>query len=1158
MAEERTILLKVELDVDQLKKAQADAAKRVDAFTEKRKELKNATEQDTIAIAENNAELSKARKELNATTKAIKAQEEAQNNTTGSVVQMREQMQAANQIYNAMSADMRESEGGKALAAQMADLKTKINEAREEVNDFTGNVGNYENSMRKALEAVKETEKEITQVGFKYNQAKEEVKDNTKAMADLEKQMKANTPEYDNLKDKNESLNSSMDHQARQLSSLSEKLAEQKDEYRKIGFVQNETLKSNSDLTASFEDVYGDGVKPLTTQIGELEDRMYQSIAAGEGVGEEFDSMLNEAARLRKVILQTDAAVDQLAESGGLLGGAMSIGEGVVQGYQTLLGVQTLLGNENEDMLEVLAKMQAAQSVLNGLEATNVALRQNAIRFTRLRTKAQQGLNLALGKGTKASKLLRGALIATGVGALIVGAGLLIEHWEDLTALFTKSNKSLEANRDAMLAANEAIADQLSAADKLTKQLNDENLSREEKTLRIQELQAEYPDLLANIDAETDSIEDINKALELNIQLLRLRAKQEAIAESRAETYKAVLDEQVDAMTGANVGFSDQLKSQLDWDSVLASSLGPIGSYANAQRDATQAQKIANKETEKSIKAHENKLKILDELDAEVQKEMDALLDRGAVGKKENDEEKERQDELNKARDKWAKEEEARIKKAIALANQLREAQLNATNLTIDQQRRSLDAHYDFLTVAAKNNVDQLLQIEKDKAADMDALNQQELESEKLKLREKYAAQIEAGQENAELTKQLEQNLQLELEALDQEYSNNKALRDQELANRERQLNESRKESAQRAADEIALIDKEMQLERLKGSQQEFRAWQELQAERIRQVQVNRDRELAIETQTEQEREAIRKRAEQQIQSINLESFQQQKQLNEQEKQENRELALFIVQAAQQLSDTLFQIDSNRIQQEINSNKQGYDEQSQLLQDQLNAQLITQAEFNAQKSQLDAEFDAKQSELKKEQWEKQRAADIIGATIATALAVTRALATPPPASFILAGIAGTLGATQIGVIASQPTPEFEDGGALNLSKSGMFGGKRHSNGGTKGYFEDGTRVEVEKDEIFAIFNRKASAALAAASSHNEAHGGRSFYENGGVLKFQGGGAFAQNISQPIQNRYQQRNDLEQILRSMPSPIVDVKDINREQSNKVNVENRASF
>jgi chromosome segregation ATPase len=59
-------------------------------------------------------------------------------------------------------------------------------------------------------------------------------------------------------------------------------------------------------------------VLPLTSQIGEMEDRMYQLAASGDTTSDEFKALQGETVRLRKVIRETDKSVDLLAENQGL------------------------------------------------------------------------------------------------------------------------------------------------------------------------------------------------------------------------------------------------------------------------------------------------------------------------------------------------------------------------------------------------------------------------------------------------------------------------------------------------------------------------------------------------------------------------------------------------------------------------------------------------------------------------------------------------------------------------------------------------------------------------------------------------------------------------------------------------------------------------
>lgn len=74
--------------------------------------------------------------------------------------------------------------------------------------------------------------------------------------------------------------------------------------------------------------------------------------------------------------------------------------------------------------------------------------------------------------------------------------------------------------------------------------------------------------------------------------------------------------------------------------------------------------------------------------------------------------------------------------------------------------------------------------------------------------------------------------------------------------------------------------------------------------------------------------------------------------------------------------------------------------------------------------------------------------------------------------------------------------KFERGG---LAKSGFFGGRSHAAGGVKGYFDDGTQIEVEKDEAFAIVNKRSSNVLRQLSGLNVAGGGVPFFAGGGLL-----------------------------------------------------------
>lgn len=79
----------------------------------------------------------------------------------------------------------------------------------------------------------------------------------------------------------------------------------------------NDLNKSGKNLSATFEQIYGEDLQPMSSRIGELEDRLYELANAGQQNTKEFQDMAAEAARLRQNIIETDRQVDLLAENKG-------------------------------------------------------------------------------------------------------------------------------------------------------------------------------------------------------------------------------------------------------------------------------------------------------------------------------------------------------------------------------------------------------------------------------------------------------------------------------------------------------------------------------------------------------------------------------------------------------------------------------------------------------------------------------------------------------------------------------------------------------------------------------------------------------------------------------------------------------------------------
>lgn len=404
----------------------------------------------------------------------------------------------------------------------------------------------------------------------------------------------------------------------------------------------------------------------LENAISSLEDELKQADFGSE----EFKKLSKELTKARSELKNTELALEaldseQVASEFGSLTGAVG----------DVSGAFLLLGGEDGTVAQSVEKIQTAIGVsmafkgaIEGLSSgrkllNNFLAKSNTLqKINNAGTVVATGIYKLFGKTvdatSKSFKGLRTAIIATGIGALVVGIGLLIANWGKLTKALSSTTAEQEAYNEASQKAIDAIGDELSASNNLQKTLEDETLTREQKVKAVQELQEEYPYLLSNVDAEKDSITAVSKALKENTELLLLRAKQEAVIALKKEKYIEQLKEETATQAGANTGMLE---------SVQAFALNINGITKNAS-----AQDIANLKTAKSTEETKKQIDVLNDLEKTLQADIDAKLNSGVVGEKEA---KDAEDRAKKASDaakaratkrKAEKIKEANDKKAIA------------------------------------------------------------------------------------------------------------------------------------------------------------------------------------------------------------------------------------------------------------------------------------------------------------------------------------------------------------------------------------------------------------------------------------------------------------------------------------------------------------
>ena len=217
------------------------------------------------------------------------------------------------------------------------------------------------------------------------------------------------------------------------------------------------------DKAATFAERYGDELQPLTTRMGEAEDRLYELANAGKTTTKEYKDLLKTVGDYRKVQINTDLAVDSAASTmSQRLGGALT---GVTSGFSVVTGVMGTFGAESEEVEKLLLRVNAAMAMAQGLQGLKDA------------KPAIIDLGKTIGRIPVVQKLVtlgqkawNAAMSANPIGLIIAGIVALIATGASLFAWF-KSAEAATAKHTAAVNANEkAMKKQTVALEKKAKE----------------------------------------------------------------------------------------------------------------------------------------------------------------------------------------------------------------------------------------------------------------------------------------------------------------------------------------------------------------------------------------------------------------------------------------------------------------------------------------------------------------------------------------------------------------------------------------------------------------------------------------------------------------------------------------------------------------
>lgn len=1120
MADEKTILLKVELDVKQTQIAAEQAVKDISRIKAQQEELKKTTGTNTIEYAKLSSELRVAQKSLRDNASALAINDQLTKKYTGSVDDLKLQQKALTTQYNALTEEQRENsiEGIK-LTQTLKGVSDALADAGTAVGDNRHRVGDYETAIRKVVGELGFLKKEQGQVRTAIGYNTQKLNESTKALANLEaKGLSPVSDEYQQVSKDVQFYTKALQTNEHTLSSVTAEIQEQevalentKKEAQQIGYVYGQTAEDVGSLRSQLVDAK----------------RELAIIAEQKGIdSEEFIIANAEAGKLADRIKDINEAVASTATGSGF----------------------EKLGNQVQGVTGDLSNLdiEGAAEKIAGLTNTVEGL-------------SFDDLTKGLGQFGKGLLALGKALLTNPLFLLAAAGATLFVFFDDIQDALHETDIAQEALTATVEDYKKAATEATIATNKVGTafELAKKGVIGKDEALRI------YNDTLGK---SLGVAKDLNEAEALYV------AKKDAYVEATAA--RAVADALAAKAAQARV---DGLTAGLeDQTSFLDKAGVAFSNYFGTTQDAIDGlNELQKKNAKQFAKDKEKEAKILRDLAIQEQERAEIIENEAGIisetEQKLNDEREKKAEELRK---KLKEISEQRIADEKEAAKRIREAILEGDELTLEGKRKVAEAELRFresinelYSKTELERAEKSLLIEQDRLNSLKELSTEEANSREKQINQQAADEISAlkGSEaqKAELKKLIENQAAEEIKQIRDD--NSIALIEQQNVIAAKEIEITRLKNAELVAsdsDRLSIMQSNLQHElnlREKLLQDELRLLREAGASAEKLAEVEADRRLEILNATKDKRIEIAKQENQIVQddatksdaerlasAVNLETqltqiagegIQQRKTLNEQFAEVvNNQLTQAAVAAAQQLVSEISEIQQNQIQEQLNRVSESYEIQNKENQKRLDLGLISQEKFNEEQTKLQAQQAAEEAKLKKEAFKKKKNADIIQATISTALAVVQALAgTPPPVSYVLAAISAGLGAASIAKIASQPEPAFADGGYVPRLKT--LSGKRIGNG-------DGIPIHrANGDDLYASVKR---GEVILTEDHQSALGGPATFAAIGVPGFAAGGAvgsaiLGNQISDTADAQVQQIV-LANALQNMPSPVVYVQDI----------------
>ena len=307
--------------------------------------------------------------------------------------------------------------------------------------------------------------------------------------------------------------------------------------------------------------------KTLQQELKEITNQLSRMKLEGKDGSAEYQNLIQRAGELKDAMGDTSQAIKAVASDTSNLDAILGAASAVSGGFGLAVSTMSLLGADTEDVAKAQKKLQQAIALVNSVQAISNALNKDSALMVKLQAlsykllgKEMQATAVATNTAAGAISKMKAALVATGIGALVVALGFAvsklmdyIEKTKEATKKQAEWRKEIEKQDKSL---QKTFKDQDKAANNLAKSQEKVNKTIKNNEKAIKDFGKTSSQQLKEAKALTDKYK-----FSTEVQKKSYDDAVEAARKANMEYQK--LAEQYDTATKKNIKISDGLMQRL-------------------------------------------------------------------------------------------------------------------------------------------------------------------------------------------------------------------------------------------------------------------------------------------------------------------------------------------------------------------------------------------------------------------------------------------------------------------------------------------------------------------------------------------------------------------------------------------------------------------